>query len=217
MGLRPLYLVFFLLVLSLSVGCGFLGFGGDEEVGDLGLIEFEDDGSSLPDEPQEAARRSLYIPPEVLVEIRFLHNLQVRMEGLRQVIRDLLSASEYSGPSDVNLDWVIEVHEVTRESDEFFKVLASVDIPGSQRAQYDYLYVGMLEIVQISGYGSDRLLAASVLVGPSGRSMVNMTSEEIDEFETLVREAGFFLNDADARVKARLKEMGRAVGGLGLR
>ena len=214
MVLRPFCLVFLLLFLSLSVGCGFLGFGGDEEE-ELGLIEFEDDGF-VPEAP-EAALRSLYIPPQVLVEIRFLHNLQVRMEGLQQVVRDLLSATEYSGPSDVNLDWVIEVHEVTRESDEFFKVLAAMDIPDSQRAQYDYLYVGMLEVVQVSGYGSDRLLAASVLVGPSGRSMVNMTSEEIDEFETLVREANFFLSDADARSKSRLREMGRAMGGLGLR
>ena len=214
MVLRPFCLVFLLLLLSLSVGCGFLGFGGDEEE-ELGLIEFEDDGF-VPEEP-EAARRSLYIPPEVLVEIRFLHNLQVRMEGLQQVVRDLLSATGYSGPSDVNLDWVIEVHEVTRESDRFFKVLVAMDIPDSQRAQYDYLYVGMLEVVQVSSYGSDRLLAASVLVGPSGRSMVNMTSEEIDEFETLIREAGFFLNDANARSKSRIRELSRAVSGLGLR
>ena len=43
------------------------------------------------------------------------------------------------------------MHEVTRESDDYFKVLTSLDVPGSQREQYEYLYIAMLEIVQVSG------------------------------------------------------------------
>ena len=97
------------------------------------------------------------------------------MEGLRQVIRDLNAAVEHSGPADVDLDWVIEVHQVTRESDRFFGILTSLKVPESQRDQYKHLQIGMLETIQVAGYGSDRLLAASVIVGPSGRSMLNMS------------------------------------------
>ena len=103
------------------------------------------------------------------------------------------------------------------ESDAFFKVLTSLEIPESQRRQYRYLHVGLLETVQVSGYGADRLLAAAVLVGPSGRSMVNMSGEEIDEFQTLMRESRFFLSDAENRVDRRITEVGRAVSGLSLR
>ena len=218
MGLRqvPLFLVI-LTVLSLSLGCGILpGFGGDSEAPELGMIEFDDDGEIVL-EPEEIIARALSIDPEVLIEIRFLYYFQVRLERLRQVIRDLNSAVEHSGPADVNLDWVIEVHEVTRESDDFFRVLTSLDVPESQREQYQHLQIGMLETVQVAAYGADRILAASVVVGPSGRSMLNMDIEETDRFETLLREARFFLSDAASRVEREVDEVSQAVGGLGLR
>ena len=219
MGLRqvPLFLVI-LTVLSLSLGCGIIpGFGGEDEDADLGMIEFADDGEIVL-EPEEIIAGALSsIDPEVLIEIRFLYYFQVRLERLRQLIRDLNSAVEHSGPADVNLDWVIEVHDVTRESDDFFRVLTSLDVPESQREQYQHLQIGMLETVQVAAYGADRILAASVVVGPSGRSMLNMDVEEIDRFETLLREAQFFLSDATSRVEREVDEVSRAVGGLGLR
>ena len=203
MCLRPVSLFLVILtVLSLSLGCGILpGFGGDSEDGDLGMIEFDDEGEVVL-EPEEIIARALSIDPEVLIEIRFLYYFQVRLERLRQVIRDLNSAVEHSGPVDVDLDWVIEVHEATRESDDFFRVLTSLEVPESQREQYEYLHIGMLETIQVAAYGADQLLAASVVVGPSGRSMLNMDIEEIDRFETLLREARFFLSDA-ARLRNR--------------
>ena len=219
MGLRqvPLFLVI-LTALSLSLGCGIIpGFGGEDEDADLGMIEFADDGEIVL-EPEEIIAGALSsIDPEVLIEIRFLYYFQVRLERLRQLIRDLNSAVEHSGPVDVNLDWVIEVHDVTRESDDFFRVLTSLDVPESQREQYQHLQIGMLETVQVAAYGADRILAASVVVGPSGRSMLNMDIEEIDRFETLLREARFFLSDATSRVEREIDEVSQAVRGLGLR
>ena len=220
MALRPVALFLVLLtVLSLSLGCGMLpGFGGgDSGDGELGMIEFGDDEGEVFLEPEEIVARALSIDPEVLIEIRFLHYFQVRLERLRQVIRDLRSAVEHLGPADVDLDWVIEVHEVTRESDDFFRVLTSLDVPESQRDQYQYLQIGMLEAVQVAGYAADRLLAASVVVGPSGRSMLNMNVEETDRFETLLREAKFFLADAERRVDREVEEVTRSVSGLHLR
>ena len=219
MALRPVSLFLVILTaLSLSLGCGFIpGFGGDSGDGELGMLEFDDEGEVVL-EPEEIIARALSsIDPEVLIEIRFLYYFQVRLERLRRVIRDLNSAVEHSGPADVNLEWVIEVHEVTRESDDYFRVLTSLDVPESQRDQYQHLQIGMLETIQVAAYGADRILAASVVVGPSGRSMLNMDIEEIDRFETLLREAKFFLSDATRRVEREVDEVSRVVGGLGLR
>ena len=218
-------LLFAILALSLSPGCGMLGFGGDSvEDGPMGLIEFGDDdqvaepgAEGAIDGGAGAPVSPVSIDPEVLVEIHFLYSFQVRMEGLRQVIRDLNAAVEHSGPADVDLDWVIEVHQVTRESDRFFGILTSLKVPESQRDQYKHLQIGMLETIQVAGYGSDRLLAASVIVGPSGRSMLNMSDGEVDEFETLLRESRFFLSEAESRMTRHMDEVVRAVGGLVLR
>ena len=222
MGFRLVALLLVLAVVSIStLGCGLLGFGGDggdgdsEESLELDVIQFADDLPTL--EPEEEVARALSIDPDILEEIRFLYNYQVRLEGLRQVVRDLHFMLDYSGPGDIDLDWVAEVHEVTRESDDYFQVLTSLEVPASQREQYQYLYIAMLESVQVLGYGADRLLAAAVLVGPSGRSMLNMSGEEVDAFETLMRESQFFLSDAEALVDRRITEVGRAISGLRLR
>ena len=228
MGRWPVVpLLFLVLVVSLfSLGCGMLGFGGDsEDDGPMGLIQFDD--ADPVEEPGAAGSvdgagdgvfvSPVSINPEVLIEIHFLYSFQVRMEGLRQVIRDLNAGLEHSGPADVDLDWVIEVHQVTRESDRFFQLLTSMDVPESQRDQYQHLQIGMLETIQVAGYGADRLLAASVIVGPSGRSMLNMSDGEVDEFETLLRESRFFLSEAESRMTRQMGEVVRAVGGLVLR
>ena len=140
MGFRLVALLLVLALFSIStLGCGLLGFGGDgdsEDSLELDMIQFSDD---LP-EPEEAAEAAeaevalaLSIDPDILVEIHFLYNFQVRLEGLRQMVRDLQSMLDYSGPGDIDLDWVAEVHEVTRESDDYFKVLTSLNVPVSQR------------------------------------------------------------------------------------
>ena len=85
---------------------------------------------------------------------------------------------------------MIDVHEVTEEADFFFERMTGMEIPGSQREQYEYLYLGMLETIQVMAFGSDRVLAAALLVGPGGRSLAIMPPEERDRFLTLVRSPG---------------------------
>ena len=217
MAFRYFALLLALVFSSLFLGCGLLGLGGGEAgpSQEMEIIDFFDDVPTP--EPEEVVARALVVDPAVLVAVHFLYDFQVRLEGLRQVVRDLSSMLDYSGPGDVDLDWVAEVHEVTRESDDYLRVLTSLKVPESQREQYEYLYVGMLEAVQVSGYGADRLLTAAVVVGPSGHSMLNMSVEEVDQFETLVRESRFFLSDAQDRVESNITEVGRVISGLSLR
>ncbi len=218
MGLRTFFLVPALVgTLLLSLGCGFIpGLGGDAAAEEIGLIDFGNDDLPTP-VPEEVVARALSIDPFVLVEIRFLYQFQVRLERLRRVIRDLNAAADHSDAAGIDLDWVIEVHDVTRESDAFFEHLTSVRVPESLREEYEYLHVGMLEVIQVAGYGSDRLLAASVVVGPSGRSLSSMEADETDSFETLMREARFFLMGSESRIDHQVDEVGRAVNGLELR
>ena len=227
---RILALTVLLASVPFLAGCGLFGsVGADSGSGPDGLpprmeiIQFDDD---FPPDPQlgvpaassgEEVVRSLVVDPEVLVRVRFLYNLQVRLEGLRRIIRDLSSMLEYSGPGDVDLDWVAEVHEVTREADEYFRVLTSLQVPESQRGQYGGIYLDILDVVQLASYGSDRVLAAAVLVGPSGRSLLNMPVREVDEFNTLVRESEFFLEGAEERVEDGITGVGRAIGRVSLR
>ena len=223
MGLRAVLLFPVLLaLLFLSLGCGIFGGSADaSQAGEMGLIDFGDDPGS--DEPgtavvsDEVVAEPLHVDPLVMIEIRFLYLFQVRLERLRGIIRDLNAAAEGSSPLDFDLDWVKEVHDITREADAFFKSLTSLEVPEPLRGQYRYLQIGMLETVQVAGYGADRLLRASVVVGPSGRSAVNMNRDEADLFEALLRESRFFLSESRARIDREVAGVGRAVGGLELR
>ena len=73
---------------------------------------------------------------------------------------------EYSNPGDVDLDWVIAVHALTEESEVFFDEVTGLRVPESQRENHEHIFIGLLEAVQVAGYGLDRLLAAAILVGP---------------------------------------------------
>ena len=208
--------IFFLvLCLLFSVGCG----GGD---GELGMLEFGPDDevpdySDSPSGSQGVSSLALSVNPNVLIEIRFLYEHQVRMETLQQLNRDLTNLLEYEGPSDVDLDWVIEVHDVTEEADEFFLLVTSQRVPESQRNSYEHAFVGMLEAVQVMGLGLDRVLSAALTVGPTGRSLLHMSPREVDEFDTLIREARFYLRDSDRLVEGQLDAVGDSIGQIRLR
>ena len=203
------------LLAVLSMGCGFFGGGGGGGDDEFTLLEFEPDPPTPV--PEKVVGLALSLNPEILVEIEFLYAHQVHMQTLRRINRDLLALLDYSSPGDVDLDWVIEVHEVTKEMDDFFLLTTSRRVPESQRGQYEYLFVNMLEAVQTMGLGGDRLLAASLHLGPSGRSLLNMSEVDQDRFESLMLEAAFFLNDSEERIDQHMVDLGRVTGSMRLR
>ncbi len=212
------FLVLFLMLFP-AVACG----GGSEEGDDL-MIDFGD--GPAPDVGYQEAQSkggggavglALSVNPEVLIEVRFLYEQQVRLETLRRLHRDLEGLLEYSSPSDVDLDWVIEVHEVTEEADEFFLLLTSLRVPEYLRGNYEHVYISMLESVQVMGLGLDRVLSAALTVGPTGRSLLHMDSMEVDEFETLMRESKFYLRDSERLLDRQIDGIGDAIGQIRLR
>ena len=185
--------------------------GGDE----FEMLEF-DQVQPTP-QPLEDIVKGLTLNPEVLVEVRYLYGHQVMLEDMRRVSRDLQSLLSYSGPGDVDLEWVIQVHEVTAEADEVFGRLTSSRIPGPLRERYEDLFLDLLDAIQVTGYGADRLLAASIKVGPSGRTLMAMSGQELADFETLVREGRFYLMDGGRLIEKQLSGMDELISKLRLR
>ena len=196
-----------------SSGCGLLGFGGEDE-GDkeIGLMDFgddpvEEDFSGAGAEAEVDFVLGLTQRPEILVEISYIYGHEIRLESLRRNNRDLQALLKYSSPGEIDLDWVREVHRVTRQSDELYRRLASEKIPPSQEEFYGGLQRGMLEVIQIGAVGSDRLLAASLEIGPSGRTLVNLTEVERGEFLSFMRQAGFFLAQSESFLEEEIEDV----------
>ena len=194
-------------------GCGLVGGGGELEFEE---IIFED----VPPTPTplvEDVVASVGLDDALLVKLRFLYSHQVRLETLRRLGRDLQSLVEYEGDENVDLEWVIEVHEVTEDGDEFVKRATRAGIPESEREQYEFLFIGLLEGMDVVQYGSSRLLKAATIVGPSGRSLETVESADKEQFLIFMREAAYFLEQADEMITEEVKSTNNAIGRVGLR
>ena len=190
-GLVPLAV----MLLAMGMACG-----GDET---FDLMSFED----LPVDTAEAAEGesfALSSKEALLVKITYLHTHLILLETMQRVNRDMQGLLEYDSKLSVDLEWVIEVHEVTADAEAFFERATRLEVPVSLGQEYTEELLAFLEIVQWAGFASDRLLAASLAVGPSGRTLQVMDREEEEEFERYVREAEFFLKRAAAAISKEI-------------
>ena len=201
-----------ILLGALMSGCLFSSSAvGDEEIG---LIDFGEDPTP---EPLSVVTGRVGIPPEILIEVNFLYSLQVAWEGLREVNRDLQGLLDYGSPAGVGVEWVVGVHEESYEADRLFQRLTSMGVPPSQRGQYEESYLDLLEAVRVTAFGGDRVLAAALRVGPTGRTLVTMPDVERGEFLVLTRESSFYLKDAEKLIERGLERVGDAISEVGLR
>ena len=201
-----------ILLGGLTSGCFFsAGTVGEEEIG---LIDFGEDPTP---EPLSVVTGRVGIPPEVLIEVGYLYSLQVSWEGLRETNRDLQRLLDYGSPADVGVEWVVSVHEGSHEADELFGRLTGMGVPPSQRGQYQEAYVDLLEAVRVTAFGGDRVLAAALRVGPTGRTLSTMPGSEREEFVVLTREASFYLKDAEKLIERGLERVSDSISGVGLR
>ena len=211
----------FLFCLVATLGCGGAEGSGEE----FPLIEFEGDDPAVvgaaaavgAGAASEVVHRGLSLRPEAMEEVAFLYQVQVRFETVQRLNRELESLLDEADSGSVGLEWVIDVHRTTEETDAYFRLLTGLAVPEPLREQYGDLFLGMLDAVQVSAAGLDRLLAAALKVGPGGRTLAVMNQAELDEFEGLVRESRFYVNDADGLLDDRLKDLGKLVGRLRLR
>ena len=141
---------------------------------------------------------------ELLIEVTYVYTHMILLETLQQINRDMQLLLEYDTKSDVDLEWVIEVHDVTAHAEEFFDRAASLKVPVSLQSKYTGSLLDFLEGMQWTGFGSDRLLAASLTVGPSGRSLQVMNRQEEEVFERFKRESEYYLRKAEATIESEL-------------
>ena len=204
MKFRILLFVLILVILPASAGCFFGGDGGGVSGLDE-LIDFGDDEAEVEAAPVAAAsapgpEAGLEIQPAFLLEVRYLIQYQVNVEALHQANRDLLALVEYGSPAEVDLEWVKDVHLVTEETEALLRRLLRFQPPTADpqaRQEYAEFETGLIDAISVIGIGSNRTLNAAVALGPSGRTLLNMSVEERANFETLVREARFYLGQAD--------------------
>lgn len=207
------------LIALVWVGFAFF-FGGEAE---LGLIDFGDEPADEYDysssSSTEASELDAFyeIPDELLIEVDYMFAHQIYLRVLGQLNQDLLTLTSYKAESEVDLDWVIEVHAATLEAEDTFALLADVPLPGNNREFYLGYKLGMLESLQISAEGATRLLAASILLGPSGRSLPNLSVDERVEFDSLLEQSAFYLNQADDFISEEQEHVSQAVSTISLR
>ena len=216
--MRPAVLVshrwalgFMTLLLVFSVAC----FGGGGESDEVALLEFEPEPTQVSED--DGVERVFSVDGQILDEINFLFGYEVLLEDLVRLNHDFVRMAESDTGASVGLDWVIDVHNITREADELFSLLLSQRISHVQRERHGEMYLRGLEIIQVLAYGADRLMAAALEIGPSGRDLEVMSQDEVNRFQTFVREAGFFFRDADEILELQVEEVGARIGEVGLR
>ena len=200
------------LLLLGTVGC-FFGGGAEASDDEMGLMSFED----FPDEPTpvsvEEAVKGIAFDGVVLEEISYLYSVQVSLEELQRLNRDLIDLQSLKAVNGekVGLEWVIDVHDVAYEASLVFDLVLTDDVPEIQRERHSELYVSRLEIVQVMSFGAARLQRAASIIGPNGRNLEGLTLPEANEFHTTIREAGFFLRDGNTLVKELSAEVGAKI------
>ena len=205
------------VILLLCGGCFFGGGSSEPE-----LMEFTDEEPSAPVAAPvvaEVERLDVSVAPLVLERLNYIYSYQVWLETLRRAARDLRSVQESGsgGEESPGLEWVIDVHEVTAEADRVFALFLAVELPATQAEAYFDLFVQGIEAVQVLSYGSDRLLAAALVVGPGGRTADTLDLAESVRFQTYLRESSVFLGSAEGILERALENASESVSGVRLR
>ena len=92
-----------------------------------------------------------------------------------------------------------------------------MSVPANLVEAYNRLRLGALGVVEVTQFGSDRLLAAAIKVGPNGRTLLTMPDDELDDFHTYIRESRFYLRDSEKLIDREIESIGNAIAGVRLR
>ena len=169
------FVLLFLLALAVFsvVGCG-----GDEDLlegldldfDEEGVLE-EGDASEFLDDTIPRAFARLEVAHDRLLRIAYVHDMRSLIREIQVSNRDLIRLSESSTSDVVSLDWVADMHDSHRVSEELRIRVYGYSLPDSLVTDYVDFHAAFLEGVQVYSQGADRLLQAAILLGPTGRSL----------------------------------------------
>ena len=218
----PLLLALALSLLPLLAGCGFIS--GDSGGGNDGAIELIDFGDDEPDVFQDTVQekraevaQGFMLQPQTVGTVRFVYEHQVLLERLSHLLSQLESALEDTGPDAVDVEWVIRVHGLTRDADALFAEIIDHDVPVYLEEDFGHLYLALLDVVKFAGVAVDRALAAGFEVGPSGRSLLAMSPQEVARFNVLIREGKYYLEASKELLQEQVTEVGGIAGQMTFR
>ena len=146
--------------------------------------------------------------------LEYLHDLAAmaqEMEANRRVMLRLVEDAQSEG---ADTDWVVDVHGEHRKSEELRIRAYGYSLPADLAADYLSFHAAFLEAVQVYAFGADRLLAGSILVGPSGRGSDSLTAAEHSDFKSLLGECQYYMLDSEVligRVNDDLQEILRSL------
>ena len=198
---------FFLLSAALLLAaCGGGDAAGGDGIGVETFEDYEDPTATPPPSGEELISGLLDSVSGVSPQLSYLHYQDIYLKELNRLNRDFIAASKLcrevtrEAKDTVGLDWVIQVHRLLESWDFLYGRLTTQEVPEDLLDDYRPLHERMLRSALIMSFGVDQVLQAAILMGPSGRDYRLMSYDERLQFNSLCRQADFFLEGVDGEV-----------------
>lgn len=147
----------------------------------------------------EEAVQDISLDGFLMAETNYLFYYRSLADSLVSLNRSLVSQGEIQRGSqqDYDLAWVVDVHDLITRSEGVYSLILSLEADDAIRDKYATLYLDTLRTIDLMVVGGDRLLAAAILLGPTGRSYEDMSDSEKWQFDALVSESGHWLSSSE--------------------
>ena len=138
----------------------------------------------------------------LLLRIDYLSNMTSLLHQMRDINRELVRLADVSDIGDADtasrfdLQWVQSVDEASRVAGYYYDFQYQVVLP-APLVEYGALHDSYGLAVETSAMGVTALLDASVFLGPSGRTYLDLGREDRARLHSYLLRASFYLNEAD--------------------
>ena len=153
----------------------------------------------------------------LLLRIDYLSNMTSLLHQMQDINRGLIRLSdvekigEPGASGRFDLDWVRNVDEASRVAGYYYDFQYQVVLP-EPLSEYTALHDSYSLAVETSALGVTALLDASVFLGPSGRTYLDMGREDRARFHSYLIRAGFYLKEADHLITRAVQLTGQEFG-----
>ena len=134
---------------------------------------------------------------ERLVRVSYVHDMLTLVRETTTANRDIEGLVDTGRTNESGLDWVVAVHDMHRSSEELRFRAYAYEVNEVLVLDYVDFHASFLEGVQVFSQSADRLLQAAIVLGPSGRSVNDLSADVRSDYNSLVSEGGFFSQDTE--------------------
>ena len=190
------------LLLLVAAACG----GGDDPLEGLEFVFDDEETADGAAGTAEAAPTvvspyaRLYADDWRHSRVAYVYDMQAMAMDMEHSLRSMVRMLESGRDGDGSLDWVVQVHDLHRNSEELRLRAYNFALDEDLVEDYVEFHASFLEAVQIYALGADRMLEAAILLGPTGRTVGDLTASERAEFVSLLGEGVFYMQGAEVMV-----------------